>query len=177
MAKLWQEVLGLQQVGIDENFFELGGQSLMAVTLVTETGRVFGGRFSLASVISAPTIRQFAGVVLNRAEPASKAHSAPERDRVEQQVRHFIAESYLSGHANGLKNGDSFLKNRILDKMDFLQIAAFLQETYGISVKDEELICANMDSIDNVSGYVLTRLNGSARCEVDAHQCSSENIE
>ena len=57
------------------------------------------------------------------------------------------------------------------------RIAAFLQETYGISVKDEELICANMDSIDNVSGYVLTRLNGSARCEVDAHQCSSENIE
>src|SRR5438067_1949997 len=38
LAKLWQEVLGLQQVGSDENFFELGGQSLMAVTLVTETG-------------------------------------------------------------------------------------------------------------------------------------------
>jgi acyl carrier protein len=160
LAKLWQEVLGLNEVGIHDNFFELGGQSLMAVTLVTEIGRVLGGRFSLASLIAAPTIHQFSEIVGMQQPPLGKSASGANPAMVEQQVRSFIEETYLFGQENGLKNSDSLLKHRIIDQMAFLQIAAFLDETYGISVKDEELTRNNMDSIDNVSAYVRRKLKG-----------------
>ncbi|WP_445253553.1 phosphopantetheine-binding protein [Nostoc sp. CMAA1605] len=35
MAKVWQEVLGIQQIGIYDNFFELGGDSLIATQLAS----------------------------------------------------------------------------------------------------------------------------------------------
>lgn len=62
LAKLWEHTLGVR-VGIDDDFFELGGHSLMAVTLMGDVENVFGQRLPLASLIQAPTIRQFSKVV------------------------------------------------------------------------------------------------------------------
>ena len=50
LSMLWQEVLGVPQIGIHDNFFELGGQSLMGVTLVNEITQLFGRRFPSADV-------------------------------------------------------------------------------------------------------------------------------
>jgi acyl carrier protein len=41
VCEIWQEVLGLEQVGITDNFFQLGGDSLLAVRLVNELSRQF----------------------------------------------------------------------------------------------------------------------------------------
>jgi thioesterase domain-containing protein/malonyl CoA-acyl carrier protein transacylase/acyl carrier protein len=63
LAKIWQHVLGINEIGIHDDFFELGGESLLAVTIVSEVERVFGKRIPLASFIQAPTIHQFAQLV------------------------------------------------------------------------------------------------------------------
>src|SRR5439155_17035848 len=60
LTSLWQEALGVSQLDVDDNFFNLGGQSLLALSLITQIGRAFGARFSLASLVGAPTIREFA---------------------------------------------------------------------------------------------------------------------
>jgi gramicidin S synthase 2/tyrocidine synthetase-3 len=57
LAKLCRDVLGIQEIGLDDNFFHLGGQSLMAVTLVNDTTQVSGKRLALQSLLKAPTIR------------------------------------------------------------------------------------------------------------------------
>lgn len=59
LAGLWQRVLGTK-VGVHDNFFDLGGHSLMALTLMNDIERVFGQRLPLASLIQAPTIHQLA---------------------------------------------------------------------------------------------------------------------
>jgi amino acid adenylation domain-containing protein len=59
LVRLWEEVLGLHNIGIYDNFFELGGHSLLAVALASKVEKAFGKRLPLASFIQSPTIRQF----------------------------------------------------------------------------------------------------------------------
>jgi acyl carrier protein len=71
-----------------------------------------------------------------------------------QQVRNFLEENFLFGRQNDLKDGDSFLDGGILDSTGILQLIAFLSETYGITVADEEVTPDNLDSIDKIAAYL-----------------------
>ena len=144
---------------MNDNFFELGGHSLMAVTLVSEMGRALGGRFSLASLITAPTIREFVALAEREQPPRQPKREFISTTAIAQQVRSFVVENYLFGQANGLKNSDSLRKHGIIDEMGILQLVDFLEEKYGIKVPDEMLTSARMDSIDSVSVFVQQRLN------------------
>jgi thioesterase domain-containing protein/acyl carrier protein len=58
MAAIWDEVLGVQDVGLDEDFFTLGGHSMLAVTLMTRIRRRFGAELPLSELFRHPTVRQ-----------------------------------------------------------------------------------------------------------------------
>ncbi|WP_400193668.1 amino acid adenylation domain-containing protein [Hymenobacter sp. B81] len=63
LAELWQELLGLEQVGCTDNFFEIGGHSLKATQLVSLLHREFHVRLPLRTVFLQPTIRELAQVL------------------------------------------------------------------------------------------------------------------
>jgi acyl carrier protein len=77
------------------------------------------------------------------------------------QVRNFIVENFLMGQDNGLKDSDSFLEGGIIDSTGVLQLVSFVEETFNISVGDDEVTPENMDSIDHVSAYVRRKLGGA----------------
>ncbi len=81
---------------------------------------------------------------------------------IAQQVKSFLVENYLMGQDYNFADGDSFLENGIIDSTGVLQLVAFLEETYGITVEEEELIPENLDSINNISSY-LSRKRGSGQ--------------
>jgi acyl carrier protein len=56
-------LLGLQQVGIDDNFFLIGGNSLMGMQLITQVAEVFGVDFPLRILFNVPTVRQLAAEI------------------------------------------------------------------------------------------------------------------
>jgi amino acid adenylation domain-containing protein len=60
LAGIWQELLKLTKVSVKDSFFDLGGQSLMAVRLFNRIEQEFGRRFPLAMLFRAPTIDQLA---------------------------------------------------------------------------------------------------------------------
>ena len=60
LASIWQDVLGVPQVGIHHSFFELGGTSLLAVRLFTQIEKTFGKNFPLATLFQASTVEQLA---------------------------------------------------------------------------------------------------------------------
>jgi acyl transferase domain-containing protein len=60
LAEIWQDLLGIGQVGASEDFFELGGSSLIAVRLFAEIERVFGKKLPLATLYEAPTVELLA---------------------------------------------------------------------------------------------------------------------
>jgi thioesterase domain-containing protein len=62
---------------VNENFFELGGHSLLAVSIITELEKSFGIRLPLASLIEAPTIREFLHYIEKWKSGASSSYLVP----------------------------------------------------------------------------------------------------
>jgi thioesterase domain-containing protein/acyl carrier protein len=60
LTKIWEEVLSTQPIGIHDNFFDIGGDSLLAVKLFLEINKAFDTTLSLATLFHAPSIEQLA---------------------------------------------------------------------------------------------------------------------
>ena len=60
LCRIWAEVLGLEQVGIDDNFFDLGGHSLKAVALCSKLFQHLDQRFTIETILDAATVAEFA---------------------------------------------------------------------------------------------------------------------
>ena len=60
LTQIWQEVLGVEKIGIDHNFFEMGGHSLKIIQLISGIYEAFHVEISPRQVIEAPTVREMA---------------------------------------------------------------------------------------------------------------------
>jgi amino acid adenylation domain-containing protein len=60
LAALWEQVLGVSPVGVRDNFFDLGGYSLLALRMFSAIERIFGKRLPMALLFQAPTIERLA---------------------------------------------------------------------------------------------------------------------
>ncbi len=63
LVEIVAPLLGLTQVGIDDNFFMLGGHSLLGTQVIIHVARAFGVELTLRSLFNAPTIRELAAEV------------------------------------------------------------------------------------------------------------------
>ena len=65
---MWENLLGMSPIGVQDDFFALGGHSLMAAKMVSLIEKQFGVTLPLTSIFTHPTISRLAGVVLDAAE-------------------------------------------------------------------------------------------------------------
>jgi len=93
LASMWCAVLGTKEIGVHDDFFELGGQSLVAVRLFHQIGQKYGVELQLATLFQAPTIAQCAEILRQRigdAKPeamSAKQGEAVSVDRSAQALR------------------------------------------------------------------------------------------
>jgi amino acid adenylation domain-containing protein len=63
MLAIWQEALGRQGIGVTDNFFEIGGHSLLAARMMTEIERQFKVPIPLVTLLEKPSIRELADAI------------------------------------------------------------------------------------------------------------------
>jgi amino acid adenylation domain-containing protein len=63
VSKIWSEVLGLERIGVNQNFFALGGHSLLSTQVMSRLRRQFGVDLPLRQLFEGPTIAQLAAAV------------------------------------------------------------------------------------------------------------------
>jgi len=85
-------------------------------------------------------------------------------------IRTFIIENFLFGEDGNLKKETSFLESGIIDSTGILELVSFLEEKFGISVADEELVPENLDSIVNVAGYLARKMSLTGHTESQGKQ-------
>jgi len=68
LAQIWKQVLHLDGVGVDDDFFDIGGDSLYATQVVIRVNRSFGVELAVRAIFDAPTIASLAGVLSQHVE-------------------------------------------------------------------------------------------------------------
>ena len=63
LLELWQEVLQIERIGLDDNFFDVGGHSLLAVDLISRVNHAFGRNLPAVTLFETPTIEGLAALL------------------------------------------------------------------------------------------------------------------
>lgn len=78
-----------------------------------------------------------------------------------KKVRAFVVENLLLGEEeNDFSDSQSFLESGLIDSTGILEVIAFLEEEYEITIADEEMVPDNLDSVDNIVAFLQTRRVG-----------------
>ncbi|MGA5028621.1 SDR family NAD(P)-dependent oxidoreductase, partial [Streptomyces griseoincarnatus] len=94
LAEVWCDVLGRDRVGLDDNFFDLGGNSLLLVTAQTAVNRAFDSEVSVVDLFAHPTVRDLArhlsatgAGTMPDTEVPSRPETGGDLDRAREQAR------------------------------------------------------------------------------------------
>jgi acyl carrier protein len=78
-------------------------------------------------------------------------------------LREFIVQNFLFGDRSApLTLDDSFSERGIVDSTGILELVAFVEESFGISVGDEEIVPENFDSIARLSQFIDRKRSGNS---------------
>jgi len=103
LARVWQEAFGIDRVGRDDNFFELSGNSLLAIQIVTRISQALRVDLATASLLEAPTIAGLAEVIeqLRAGAPAppEQTLAAADPDELERLLGQIEALSAAEAEA------------------------------------------------------------------------------
>lgn len=77
---------------------------------------------------------------------------------MKEQLRKFIVENYLFGQSVEFSDEDSLQDRGILDSTGVLELVTFLEDTWHITVGDNELLPENLDSIERLAGFLERKL-------------------
>ena len=76
---------------------------------------------------------------------------------VKAAVRAFIQQNFIGGDGARFGDADSLLELQILDSTGFLELVNFIEGTFGIKVEDEDMIPENLETLENIEAYVVSK--------------------
>lgn len=83
-------------------------------------------------------------------------------DKISAKIRDFLAVNFLYS-TQGFTYGDdaSFLEEGIIDSLGIIEVVAFVEKEFGITVEDRDRLPSYFDSVNKLSTYILARGGGT----------------
>jgi acyl carrier protein len=76
---------------------------------------------------------------------------------INQQVRAFVTSNFYVADPTALDDQASLLDRGIIDSTGVLEVIFFIEETFGITVEDSEMLPENLDSIERISNFIARK--------------------
>ncbi|PGV75242.1 non-ribosomal peptide synthetase [Bacillus cereus] len=128
LAEIWGEVLGLQRVGVNDNFFDLGGHSLKLLQLIQCINEKMNGTITYKEVIQSPTIELLALQLMKQGtKPKDEVEFIPLSNKGK-----FNVFCFPTGFGLG---------------MTFIEMARLLEQDFNVYVTDFMDCCANYNKM------------------------------
>ncbi len=77
---------------------------------------------------------------------------------IKNQIRTFVTSNFYVADPAALPDETSLLEQGIIDSTGVLEVILFLEETFGITVEDAEMLPDNLDSIERISNFVSRKM-------------------
>ena len=142
LAAIWAEVLKINRIGADENFFEIGGHSMLAVTLMVKIEKVMGVRLPLAVLFDHSTIQDMALLLEKTDDAVSWGSLVPIRSKGSKKPLYLV-------HGAGL--------NLLL----YTTIVAHLdpdQPVFGLQAKGLDGVDEPLYTIGEIAAYYIEEI-------------------
>jgi acyl carrier protein len=73
---------------------------------------------------------------------------------IKQQVRAFITTNFYVPDSATVADDASLLEHGIIDSTGVLEVIGFIEDTFGITIEDHEMLPDNLDSIERISRFI-----------------------
>lgn len=143
LVKIWEKVLDVSQVGINDSFFDLGGHSLIALQLFVEIERIWDKRLLLATLFESPTIAALVNVI--RTPKDSKSWSPLVLIRPEIGAKRDLSPLYCI-HPLG---GNLFDYHQLSKKLEIDR------PIYGLQARGLDEEQQPLDRIEDMASYFI----------------------
>jgi acyl carrier protein len=76
---------------------------------------------------------------------------------LKQQVRDFVTANFYVADPSSLEDHASLLDHGIIDSTGVLEVIAFVETTFGVTVEDSEMLVENLGSIERIAAFVACK--------------------
>lgn len=114
LLKIWAQVLRIKNLSTSDNFFELGGYSLLAMELIAVINDYFSLNIGINTLIEAPTVSEFSGVIIRELDELHDKRVAEELPDIISDPKHWyepfpltdVQEAYWVGRSGIFELGN-----------------------------------------------------------------------
>ena len=75
-------------------------------------------------------------------------------NNVQQRMKQFVVENFYVSDPSDIREDTSLISTGLVDSTGMLEVIAFLESEFGISVRDQEMSPENLETIGRIAAYV-----------------------
>jgi tyrocidine synthetase-3 len=169
LTAIWEEVLGVEKIGINNNFIDLGGHSLLVISIISNIHKVFNVELQLKDVFDHPTIKELS-CLISESRPTVLLPIKPVEEKEyynasPDQTRMYILSQY-EGIGNTYNLYDVVKVEGKIDKKRF-------QEIFPELIKRHESLRTSFEMID---GKLIQHIHQDFHFQLLYIEAEKENL-
>jgi amino acid adenylation domain-containing protein len=142
LTKIWENVLGVHPLGLNDNFFDVGGHSLLAIRLVSQIENILGKNITPNTFFQAPTIKKLANILRQKEFSTANSSLVPIQPHGSKRPFFYIHTIY----------GSLIYSLNLLSKLDADQ------PVYGLQAKGLDGIESPHTCIEDMASHYIKEI-------------------